>query len=193
MADSKATKKKDIEGLVSKDVRTILSNKRQAPAKSKKRGEVRGGGKKPWRQKGTGRARAGSTRSPIWRGGGITFGPTGEQNYSLSMNKKEKAQARKAAIDAMKSNTVSVTSKAISKTKEANKILVDNKAEGNVLVILEAKGSAYTSTKKAFSNIPNAKTVFAGNENTYDILWAKKIIKLKVSGSEAKKEVKDAK
>lgn len=192
MADIKK-KNIDKENIVSKDVWTILSNKRQAPAKSKKRGEVSGGGKKPWRQKGTGRARAGSTRSPIWRGGGITFGPTGDQNFNLSINKKEKAKARKAAEEAMSKNTVLVTSKIISKTKEANKILVDNKVEGNVLVIIEAKGEEYEITKKAFANISNVRTVFAGNENTYDILWAKKILKIKVSGSESKNEVKDAK
>ena len=68
---------------------TYQANLRQATAKTKKRDEVSGGGKKPFRQKGTGRARAGSTRSPIWVGGGIVFGPTGEQNFKLKQNKKQ--------------------------------------------------------------------------------------------------------
>ena len=65
------------------------ANMRQDTAKTKKRGEVSGGGKKPWRQKGTGRARAGSTRSPIWVGGGTVFGPTGVQNHTIKQNRKE--------------------------------------------------------------------------------------------------------
>lgn len=74
------------------------ANSRQATAKTKKRFEVRGGGRKPWRQKGTGRARAGSTRSPIWVGGGTVFGPTGIQNYKISQNKKEHQLALKSAL-----------------------------------------------------------------------------------------------
>ena len=86
-------KKSDVnESLVSQYVYVYLSNQRKADAKSKDRSEVRGGGKKPWRQKGTGRARVGSNRSPIWRGGGVTFGPTGEQNYKKDFNKKAKTK-----------------------------------------------------------------------------------------------------
>ncbi len=76
---------------------TYLANRRQATAKTKKRHEVSGGGKKPWRQKGTGRARAGSSRSPIWVGGGTVFGPDGNQNYKLSQNKKAHALALRCA------------------------------------------------------------------------------------------------
>jgi len=74
------------------------ANRRQDTSKTKKRDEVSGGGKKPWRQKGTGRARQGSTRSPQWRHGGIVFGPTGEQNHSIKMNKKERVLAIKSAL-----------------------------------------------------------------------------------------------
>ena len=79
-------------------VMVYQANSRQATAKTKKRDEVSGGGKKPWRQKGTGRARQGSTRSPQWRHGGIVFGPTGEQNYKIKMNKKVRDLALKSAL-----------------------------------------------------------------------------------------------
>ena len=79
-------------------VQVYQANLRQATAKTKKRSEVSGGGKKPWRQKGTGRARAGSTRSPLWRHGGIVFGPTGVQNFKLAQNKKEHKLALKSAL-----------------------------------------------------------------------------------------------
>ncbi len=79
-------------------VQVEQANSRQATAKTKVRSEVRGGGRKPWRQKGTGRARAGSTRSPIWVGGGTVFGPTGTQNYKLSQNKKEYAIAKRSVL-----------------------------------------------------------------------------------------------
>src|SRR3989344_4341487 len=75
-----------------------LSNSRSNLAKTKKRGEVRGGGAKPWRQKGTGRARVGSIRSPIWTGGGVTFGPTGSENYNRRINTKAKRQALRQAL-----------------------------------------------------------------------------------------------
>ena len=80
------------------------ANMRQDTAKTKKRDEVSGGGKKPWRQKGTGRARAGSTRSPIWVGGGCVFGPTGVQNHKLSQNRKEHKLALKCAYSAQAKN-----------------------------------------------------------------------------------------
>ncbi len=78
-----------------------LSNQRRAGAKTKDRGEVSGGGKKPWKQKGTGRARVGSNRSPIWRGGGITFGPTGLENYKKKLSKKMKTRAFVSALKLM--------------------------------------------------------------------------------------------
>ena len=81
-------------------VQVYQANMRQATAKTLRRDEVSGGGKKPWRQKGTGRARAGSSRSPLWRGGGCVFGPTGNQNYKLSMNKEAHRLALRSALSA---------------------------------------------------------------------------------------------
>ena len=86
------------EHAVYRAVNVYNANKRQAPAKTKNRSEVRGGGKKPWRQKGTGRARAGSIRSPIFRGGGVVFGPRGNQNFKLKQNKKEYLLALSSVI-----------------------------------------------------------------------------------------------
>lgn len=171
--------------LISKAVRTVLANKRTAAAKTKTRGEVSGGGKKPWRQKGTGRARAGSSRSPIWRGGGITFGPTGIQNFSLQINKKEMKSAREAAYRNQKENTISISVAAIKKTKEAAKLLVDNRATGRVLVVIKEK-NRYEELKRVFKNIKGVKVVLDGNENVHEILSADKIMLVSSKAKETK-------
>ncbi|OGY46945.1 MAG: hypothetical protein A3J65_01635 [Candidatus Buchananbacteria bacterium RIFCSPHIGHO2_02_FULL_45_11b] len=117
--------------LIQQAVVAQQANRRQVLAHTKNKGEVRGGGKKPWRQKGTGRARHGSIRSPLWRGGGITFGPTNERNFSLKINKKAK---RKALLMCLSD-----------KAKNERIILVDN------LELAEAK------TKKFFQILLNLK------------------------------------
>lgn len=86
------------QALIAEIVRALLANRRHVLADTKKKGEVRGGGRKPWAQKGTGRARAGSIRSPLWRGGGITFGPTSERNFKLKINKKVKKLAMRMVL-----------------------------------------------------------------------------------------------
>ncbi len=161
--------------LISKAVRTVLANKRQAPAKTKTRGEVRGGGKKPWKQKGTGRARAGSSRSPIWRGGGVTFGPTGQQNFSLKINKKEMVAARTAAMESKKADTHSLAMPKLQKTKEAAKFLLDNKIVGKVLLLV-AEREMLTEAKRVFGNIKDLRVNLKGNENIHEILAADKIV-----------------
>lgn len=179
---AKAEVKKDNGNLVSKVVRVILSNERRATAKTKKRGEVSGGGKKPFRQKGTGRARAGSTRSPLWRSGGDTFGPTGDQSYALSANKKEMIAARKNAFEAKKADTITVEAGKITKTKEAAELLKKNEATGKVLVLAED-----ISLKRFFANIAGVKFLTKGQENTFDVMRAEKIV---ILSGKKKAEVK---
>lgn len=193
MSETKTTKKelkqvspkknknlgKNADLLVSKAVRTVQANERQAPAKTLKRGEVRGGGRKPWKQKGTGRARAGSSRSPIWRGGGITFGPTGNENYSLSMNKKEMRVAKEAVLDSKKKNIQNLTIGLITKTKEAADFLNKNNLSGRVLILINAPRAEYKTLKKAFSNIKDVSIKFYGNENILDLMKAQSVVILK--------------
>jgi len=90
--------KKKNDKLIAQAVRVFLANRKPATANTLDRSEVSGGGKKPWRQKGTGRARAGSSRSPIWRGGGVTFGPTSQRNRSLTIPKKMRVAARNVSL-----------------------------------------------------------------------------------------------
>src|SRR3989344_5893650 len=126
--------------LVSQALRVFLANKRQLLSSTKDRAQVRGGGKKPWRQKGTGRARHGSIRSPLWRHGGVTFGPTKERNFKLKINKK---MARKAFLIALwakaKDNEILVFEElklAAPKTKEAAKIMANFSQVKNGLLII---------------------------------------------------------
>lgn len=187
----------NLEKLVSKVVRVTEANSRRATAKTKKRGEVSGGGKKPWKQKGTGRARAGSSRSPLWKGGGVTFGPTGNQNPSLSLNKKESRAAKIAALESRKSTTITVVAPVMTKTKEAAEILKKNNISGRTLVLVPSK---IEKGVKESENIRNMRKVFANLENvrfskevdasTSDILWAKNIVMITEKAPAAKKETK---
>ena len=117
-------------------VQVEQANQRQATAKTKVRHEVSGGGKKPWRQKGTGRARAGSSRSPVWVGGGTVFGPVGNQNYTLSQNKKEHQLALRSALSLKTPDNLVVVDEikfAEKKTKEFVKMLQALKSEVKTL------------------------------------------------------------
>ena len=156
-------------------VQVYLANMRQATAKTKTRAEVRGGGKKPWRQKGTGRARAGSSRSPIWVGGGTVFGPDGRQNYKLAMNKKAHALALKSAltIKASEKNIVVVDELTTTKTKEFIKVLENLKIEGKALVVLSEENDEFVRSAR---NVPGVKVVLANNVCVYDLLNADKLL-----------------
>ncbi len=156
-------------------VQVYQANKRQATAKTKTRAEVRGGGKKPWRQKGTGRARAGSSRSPIWVGGGTVFGPIGNQNFKLKMNKKSHALALKSAlsIKASEKNIVLVDNLTSTKTKDVVKTLEALKVDSKALVVLAEENEEFT---RAARNVPFVKVVLANNVSVYDLINATKLV-----------------
>jgi len=156
---------------------TYLANGRDNLAKTKKRGEVRGGGKKPWKQKGTGRARFGSSRVPIWRGGGITFGPTGDENYSKNMNVKAKRLAVRQALSlASQSDKIKVVETFVAmdkKTKDMAKFLNKIEANGRVVCVVEKRDHA---NELATRNIQKLQIVASKNLNVYDILNADCIV-----------------
>ncbi len=157
--------------VVQQAIRTIQANRRQPIAHTKDRSDVRGGGKKPWRQKGTGRARHGSSRSPLWIGGGVTFGPTKERNFSLKMNRKakraalfmgltDKAQDKKIVV----LDTLSLPS---IKTKMLADILKKLPVKKTVLLILPSVDQAVI---KSARNIPSLTTIQASSLNIEAIL-----------------------
>ncbi|MDL2362919.1 MAG: 50S ribosomal protein L4 [Patescibacteria group bacterium] len=154
-----------------------LANGRENLAVTKTRGLVSGGGKKPWKQKGTGRARFGSSRVPIWRGGGITFGPTGQENYSKQMNLKAKRlavrQALSLAQDAGKIKVVEAFSTMENKTKDMVSFLTKIEATGTILCVVAVKDA---SKERATQNIQKLKVVNATYLNVYDILNADTIV-----------------
>ncbi|MFA5480891.1 MAG: 50S ribosomal protein L4 [Bacilli bacterium] len=162
-------------------INVYLANMRQATSKTKKRDEVSGGGKKPWRQKGTGRARAGSSRSPIWVGGGIVFGPTGDQNYKIQQNKKEHRLALKSALTLkVKDGLTVVDQLAVSegKTKEFVAIVKALKAEGRVLVVLtEADDKLVASAR----NIASVTMTTPDNVSVYDLLYHQSVVMSKAA------------
>lgn len=155
-----------------------LGEKRQVGAKTLTRGLVRGGGKKPWRQKGTGRARFGSSRNPIWRTGGIVFGPTGNENYTKRISKASKHVALRQALTlANKAKKIIVIDepKLTGKTKEAVKILKDLKIneKSRILAVVIEKTDAFL---RATNNLPNVKLVKSKYLTVFDILNADAIV-----------------
>ena len=158
-------------------VLALLSGQRNAHAKTKRKGEVSGGGKKPYRQKGTGRARTGSIRNPIWRGGGNIFGPTGLENFEKKVNKKVKKQALFMAISGKdKANEIIVLDKIDlkePKTKEVSKIFEKLPVEGRKLVVLPENSEVL---RKSFRNLKDTETILYKSLNTYEILKAKHVI-----------------
>lgn len=165
---------------------TYQANLRQATAKTKKRHEVSGGGKKPYRQKGTGRARAGSSRSPIWVGGGKVFGPDGNQNYTVYQNKKAHALALKTVLSQKVENGLVVVDKLDTK-KISTKAMVGNfaalKVEGKILLVTNDENT-YRSAK----NISKVVVRPTSNVSVYDVLNAKYL----VVGEAEIKEIEEA-
>lgn len=154
-----------------------LANGRENNAVTKTRGLVRGGGKKPWKQKGTGRARFGSSRVPIWRGGGITFGPTGQENYSKQMNSKAKRLAIRQALslsaDAGKVVVIEDIVSKDGKTADLSKLLNKLDANKSALIVVEQKTEELT---RASQNLQKVKLVSSHYVNVYDVLNADKVI-----------------
>jgi large subunit ribosomal protein L4 len=152
-------------------VKTYLANQRQGTSKTKERGEVRGGGKKPWKQKGRGGARAGTSRSPLWVGGGTIFGPR-PRDYRQDLTKKMKRLARKSALSyKVKDNQIMIVEDFVLnniKTKDFSKILADLKINGKKVLVLT--GSYNEIIYKAGRNIPKVNILEAANASTYDIL-----------------------
>jgi len=168
--------------LVHQVVQSMRSNKRAGTADTKDRGEVRGGGKKPWKQKGTGQARHGSSRSPIWVGGGVTHGPLAEKNYKRKISKTMRAQALFSVLSKKLKDGeiifVDSLSMPVIKTKDAVKITqnlakvsdwktADVSKKPRILTALFERSD---KTEKSFRNIPQLEIMFLKNLNPFDVL-----------------------
>lgn len=151
---------------------SYLANNRLASATTKQRGEVRGGGKKPWRQKGTGRARFGSIRNPIWRGGGIVFGPRGNENYTKKISKTSKRVALRQALTVKSDKVLVADIKTTGKTAEVEKFLKENNLNRRVLIVAEKTDELIRAT----NNISEALLVSPMYLNVFDILNADHIV-----------------
>ena len=153
-----------------------LANKRQGTQSTKTRTEVRGGGKKPWRQKGSGRARQGSIRAPQWVGGGVALGPK-PRSYRYTLNKKLRRLALKSALSSKVSGNEIIVIDNITvseyKTKEVVKMLNNFNVDSKALIVLNEKNDMFV---KSAANIPGVTTTLSTTLNTYDILNHNKLI-----------------
>lgn len=169
------------EVVIQRAVRVDLSNRRVDTAHTLTRDIVHGSNRKPWRQKGTGRARAGTANSPVWRHGGVVHGPNGEQNHTLKMNKREHYIALTSALSdkAKNGNIIVLDEKEFEshKTKDFVKALkaIGADEKKNLLVLSDLDENLLLAS----GNIPSVKVVFADNVSVYDILNAKKLILVK--------------
>ncbi len=154
---------------------SYLAQSRTASATTKQRGEVSGGGRKPWKQKGTGRARFGSSRNPIWRGGGVVFGPRGNENYTKKLTTTSKRVALRQALSVSNAagKIVVLDFKTTGKTSEAAKFLVDNKLDRKVLMVVDEKTPEIL---RATNNIQNILLIRANYLSVYHILNADKVV-----------------
>lgn len=164
-------------GVIHQVVVAQQANARQVLGHTKGKGDVRGGGKKPWKQKGTGRARHGSIRSPLWVGGGITFGPTSDRNFTLKVNKKMKKKALFMTLTDkvfqekfIVLDNIDIASK---NTKEIKNIFAKLPVERKLLVVIsEQNENIWLSVR----NIPNIKVIMANSLNVVDVLGANAMI-----------------
>lgn len=154
-----------------------LANGRGNSAQTKTRGLIRGGGRKPWKQKGTGRARFGSSRNPIWRGGGVVFGPTGEENYTHKLPVATKRQALRQALSMTVSENRIIVIETFEckdgKVAQTQKLLDKIGAKGNVLLVVSQKDYL---VQRATGNIPHLKAVQANYLSVYDLLNADSVV-----------------
>lgn len=176
--DLKVAKEENAAHIVHRALVRQMNNARQGSANSKTRAEVRGGGRKPWRQKGTGRARAGSIRSPLWRGGGVIFGPK-PRDFSQKMNRKERRLALRTALQSRIEDIVVVEEFLEQLPRPKTKDLVAAMSrwgiepESKVLLVLpEKQENVYLSGR----NIPRMRICLADSLNVYDILHADNIV-----------------
>ena len=168
------------EHLVHMAVVAQLANKRQGTQKAKTRSEVSGGGKKPWRQKGTGHARQGSTRAPQWTGGGIVFAPT-PRDYTITLNKKEKRAALKSALTSRVQENKFIVVDELKldeiKTKKFQNVLNNLKVSKALVVV----GDDSDNVVKSAKNIPTVKTAYVNTINVYDILKYNTVVATKTA------------
>lgn len=176
--DLRVAKEKTASHVVHRALVRQTTNARQGTASTKTRSEVRGGGRKPWRQKGTGRARAGSIRSPLWRGGGVIFGPK-PREYNLKMNRKERRLALRTAFASRIDDLIVVEEFGTELQRPKTKELVGAIARWGVepenktlLILPERTGNVYLSAR----NVENLKLIAADGLNVYDLLHADKIV-----------------
>lgn len=184
-ASTAATLPKEVFGLkvestalLKQAYETYRSNARSVNAKVKDRSEVRGGGRKPWKQKGTGRARHGSNRSPIWTGGGITFGPTGNQNYTKALNKKAKRQAIRQALSlAAENDVIKVVADVDAKDGKTKSIatLLDKLGcdQRSTILVVDEKTD---ELMRATNNIPYLTVIRAQYLSVYTVLTNRNIV-----------------
>ena len=168
------------EHLVHMAVVAQLANKRQGTQKAKTRSEVSGGGKKPWRQKGTGHARQGSTRAPQWTGGGVVFAPT-PRDYTIRLNKKEKRAALKSALTSRVNENKFIVVEAMNfdeiKTKKFVEVMNNLKVNKALVVLDEACDKAVLSAR----NVADVKTALTNTINVFDILKYNTVIVTKAA------------
>jgi large subunit ribosomal protein L4 len=168
------------EHLVHLAVVSQLANKRQGTQKAKTRSEVSGGGRKPWKQKGTGHARQGSTRSPQWTGGGVVFAPT-PRDYTIRLNKKERRLALKSALTSRVNEKKLIVVDDLKfdeiKTKKFQGVLDNLKVQKALVVV----GEDSTNTVLSAKNIPTVKTAYVNTINVYDILKYNTVVTTKTA------------
>lgn len=187
--DTKAKKVSDVEvnesvfnsrvneKVLAQYVYVYLSNQRESNANTKDRSEVRGGGKKPWKQKGTGRARVGSIRSPIWKGGGVTFGPTNNTNWKRKLTKSFRASAFRSIFSKLqKEDLIRIVDSFVFKepsTKEAIEIKTNFDNAKKITIVTSKKNE---NLIKSFSNVKKANVVMVSEVNVYDLLNGGKVL-----------------